>query len=73
VAVVVLVIDGEIAWGYGVPMAVGGPIGGYLGGMLAGRVNRNALRAVVVIIGFRLAAYYFWSLYGPSGLRFSSE
>ncbi|MDQ3862892.1 MAG: sulfite exporter TauE/SafE family protein, partial [Actinomycetota bacterium] len=38
VAVVVLVIDGEIAWGYGVPMAVGGLIGGYLGGMLTGRV-----------------------------------
>jgi uncharacterized membrane protein YfcA len=31
VAVVVLVIYGEINWGYGVPMAVGGLIGGYLG------------------------------------------
>ena len=32
VALVVLVIYGEINWGYGVPMAVGGLIGGYLGG-----------------------------------------
>jgi uncharacterized membrane protein YfcA len=34
VAVVVLVIYGEIAWGYGILMAVGGLIGGYLGGGL---------------------------------------
>ncbi len=65
VAVVVLVIYGEIHWGYGVPMAVGGLIGGYLGGALTGRINRTVLRAVVVIIGFGLAAYYFLTLYGP--------
>jgi len=73
VAVVVLVIYGEINWGYGVPMAVGGLIGGYLGGVLTGRINRTALRTVVMIIGFGLAAYYFWTLYGPSGLRFGGE
>ena len=28
---IVLVIYGEIAWRYGIPMAVGGLIGGYLG------------------------------------------
>src|SRR5215210_5010972 len=54
-------------------MAVGGLIGGYLGGVLTGRINRTALRAVVMIIGFGLAAYYFWTLYGPSGLRFGGE
>ena len=73
VAVVVLVIYGEINWGYGVPMAVGGLIGGYLGGVLTGRINRTALRAVVMIIGFGLAAYYFWTLYGPSGSQFGGE
>src|SRR5215203_7223365 len=69
VAVVVLVIYGEIAWGYGIPMAVGGLIGGYLGGALTGRVNRTILRAVVITIGFGLAAYYFWTLYGRSVLH----
>jgi uncharacterized membrane protein YfcA len=69
VAVVVLVIYGEIAWGYGIPMAFGGLIGGYLGGALTGRVNRAILRAVVVVIGFGLAAYYFWTLYGRSALH----
>jgi uncharacterized membrane protein YfcA len=69
VAVVVLVIYGEIAWGYGIPMAFGGLIGGYLGGALTGRVNRTILRAVVAIIGIGLAAYYFWNLYGRSVLH----
>lgn len=73
VAVVVLVVYGEIAWGYGIPMAVGGLIGGYLGGALTGKVNRTILRAVVVIIGFGLAAYYFWTLYGRSALHIISE
>ena len=73
VAVVVLVFYGEIHWGYGVPMAVGGLIGGYLGGTLTGRVNRTVLRGVVVIIGFGLAAYYFWTLYGRSVLHIAGE
>ena len=57
----VLVVEGAIDWGYGLPMALGGLIGGYLGGTLSGRVNRTALRAVVMAIGFGLAAYYFWT------------
>src|SRR5215207_5807155 len=73
VAVLVLVIDGVINWGYGLPMALGGLIGGYLGGTLTGRVNRTALRAVVVAIGFGLAAYYFWTLYGPPEPHFGGE
>jgi len=73
VAVVVLVIYGEIHWGYGVPMAVGGLIGGYLGGSLTGRINPAVLRAVVMVIGFGLAAYYFWTLYGRSALYIIGE
>jgi uncharacterized membrane protein YfcA len=73
VAVVVLVIYSEIHWGYGVPMAVGGLIGGYLGGVLTGRVNRTALRVLVMTIGFGLAGYYFWTVYGPSGLHVGGE
>src|SRR5215208_2678237 len=69
VAVVVLVIYGEIAWGYGIPMAFGGLIGGYLGGALTGRVNCTILRAIVASIGIGLAAYYFWTLYGRSVLH----
>lgn len=43
VAVLVLVVEGDINWGYCLPMAFG-------------RVNRSVLRAVVIVIGVGLAA-----------------
>jgi hypothetical protein len=43
------------------------------GDALTGRAHRTVLRAVVMPIGFGLAGYYFWTLYGPSGLRFGGE
>lgn len=52
-------------WGYGVPMALGGFVGGYLGGALSGRANPSVLRWIVIVIGFVVTAYYFWTLYGP--------
>ncbi len=73
VAVLVLVVEGEINWGYGLPMAVGGLLGGYLAGMVSGRVNRTVLRGVVIAIGFGLAAYYFLTLYGPPEFRIGGE
>jgi len=35
-------------------------IGGYVGAQYARRMNANVLRAVVVIIGCTMAAYFFW-------------
>jgi uncharacterized membrane protein YfcA len=73
VAVLVLVVEGTINWGYGVPMAFGGLLGGYLAGMVSGRVNRTILRSVVITIGFCVAAYYFLTLYGPTGFHIGGE
>ncbi len=73
VAVLVLMVEGAINWGYRVPMAFGGLLGGYLAGMVSGRVNRTVLRAVVIAIGFCVAAYYFLTLYGPAEFHIGSE
>jgi uncharacterized protein len=73
VAVLALVIEGEVNWGYGLPMAFGGLVGGYLAGMVSGRVNRTVLRGVVIVVGFGVAAYYFLSLYGPPEFRVGGE
>jgi uncharacterized protein len=73
VAVLVLVVEGAVNWGYGLPMAFGGLVGGYLAGMVSGRVNRTVLRGVVLVVGFGVAAYYFWTLYGPPELRVRGE
>jgi hypothetical protein len=41
--------------------------------VLTGRINRTILRAVVVIIGFGLAGYFFWTLYGQSASHIIGE
>jgi uncharacterized protein len=73
VTVLVLVVEGAVNWGYGLPMAFGGLVGGYLAGIVSGRVNRAVLRGVVIVIGFGLAAYYFLTLYGPPELQIGGE
>jgi uncharacterized membrane protein YfcA len=72
-AVVVLVIEGNVDWKYGAPMALGGLVGGYLGGLVSHRANRVVVRSIVIGIGFGVAAYYFWKLYGPAVMRVGGE
>jgi uncharacterized membrane protein YfcA len=72
-AVLVLVVEGAINWGYGLPMAIGGLVGGYLAGMVSGRVDRTVLRGVVIVVGLGVAAYYFLQLYGPPEFRVGGE
>ena len=73
VAVIVLVIERNVDWKYGAPMALGGLVGGYLGGLISHRANRVLVRSIVIVIGFGVAAYYFWKLYGPAVMRISGE
>jgi uncharacterized protein len=73
VAVIVLVIEGNVDWKYGAPMALGGLVGGYLGGLVSHRANRVVVRSIVIGIGFGVAAYYFWKLYGPAVMRIGGE
>jgi uncharacterized protein len=64
VAVIVLVLAGNMDWNYGAPMAAGGLVGGYIGGMVSHRANRTVVRSTVIAIGLAVAGYYFWKLYG---------
>jgi hypothetical protein len=73
VAVVILIFEGAVNWGYGVPMVLGGLLGGYVGGTVSGRVDRRILRGVVIVVGFGVAAYYLWNVYGPSIARIAGE
>ena len=65
-AVLVLVLEGDVNWNYGVPMAIGGLVGGYIGGMVSHRANRTVVRSIVIAIGFAASAYYLWKLYGQA-------
>ena len=73
VAVLVLVLEGDVNWNYGVPMAIGGLVGGYVGGMISHRANRTVVRSIVIAIGFAASAYYLWKLYGPAVVRAGGE
>jgi uncharacterized membrane protein YfcA len=73
VAVLVLVLEGDVNWNYSVPMAIGGLVGGYVGGMISHRANRKVLRSIVIAIGFAASAYYLWKLYGPAVMPAGAE
>ena len=73
VAVIVLVFVGLVDWRYGLPMAVGGLVGGYLGGLVSHRANHTAVRWAVIGLGFGVAAYYFWRLYGTPAMYVGGE
>ena len=73
VAILVLVLEDDVNWNYGVPMAIGGLVGGYIGGMVSHRANRTVVRSIVIAIGFAASAYYFWKLYGPVVVRAGTE
>jgi uncharacterized protein len=65
-AVLVLVVEGNVDWKYGAPMAIGGLVGGYIGGIVSHRANRTVVRLIVIGIGLAVSAHYFWKLYGPA-------
>ncbi len=44
-------------------MILAGIVGGYLGASVARRMNKNLVRRIVVLIGFILAAHYFYKLF----------
>jgi uncharacterized membrane protein YfcA len=73
VAVVVLIIEGTVNWGYAAPMVLGGLVGGYVGGLVSHRANPAVIRWLVIGIGFVVAVYYFWRLYGPPVMHVRGE
>jgi uncharacterized membrane protein YfcA len=55
VAAIYFMFAGLVFWGDAIVMAIGTIIGGVGGAMLARRMDRTAVRRVVVVIGFTLA------------------
>ncbi|HEV2949969.1 MAG TPA: sulfite exporter TauE/SafE family protein [Gemmataceae bacterium] len=60
VAVVVFVVDGKVNWHYAIVMAAAAILGGFLGAHYARRLNPNIVRWLVIVIGFGLAAHFFY-------------
>jgi len=66
VSVVVFLGSAKVEWVYAPVMAVAAIAGGYLGARLGRRLPRALVRWTVILIGFGLAAYYFWKQAAPT-------
>lgn len=60
VAFLIFVVEGQVEWRYCLAAMVAAGIGGYSSASLARRVPQPVLRALVVVIGLSMAAYFFW-------------
>ena len=59
VAVVTFAIAHKIVWPPALLMAVAAIVGGYAGGAIARRVDPARIRALVIVIGVAMTAYFF--------------
>jgi uncharacterized membrane protein YfcA len=60
VAVIVFLIGNRVHGSYALAMAISAAVGGYLGASIARRLDKRLVRNSVVVIGFGLAAFYFY-------------
>lgn len=60
VAFLIFVVRNEVEWRYCLLAMVACAIGGYCSASLAHRVPQKVLRALVIVIGFSMAAWFFW-------------
>jgi uncharacterized protein len=59
-ALATFVVNGAIAWRYGLAMAVGATLGGYSTAAFARRIDSRYVRAFVIVVGWVMTAYFFW-------------
>ena len=64
VAALLFIARGMVMWEYALAMALAAIVGGYLGARWALNLRPAAVRWIVIVIGFGLAAYYFAKLIG---------
>jgi len=60
VAVLLFVVEGQVLWQHCLLMMVTGAVGGYVGARGSRRLNPKLMRAIVTVIGFGMAGYFFW-------------
>jgi uncharacterized membrane protein YfcA len=60
IAFVLFVVNGQVVWRYCLLAMATCAIGGYTSASMARRVPQPILRAIVVLIGLSMAAWFFW-------------
>jgi uncharacterized membrane protein YfcA len=59
-AIITFIVSGRILWHYCLVSMVFAGVGGFIGARHARAMNPAILRAVVVVTGVVIAAYFFW-------------
>ena len=60
VAVLTFIVSKQVLWQHCILMMITAAAGGYLGARYSRRLDPRIMRAVVVIIGLSMSAYFFW-------------
>jgi uncharacterized membrane protein YfcA len=60
IAFVIFVVSGQVVWRYCLLAMVTCAIGGYCSARLSRRIPEQVLRALVVVIGLSMSAWFFW-------------
>ena len=59
-ACLLFALSGKVEWHYCLAAMVTCALGGYLSARISQRLNQRFLRGLVVVVGFGMAAYFFW-------------
>jgi uncharacterized membrane protein YfcA len=65
IAIVVFVWEQKIHWPYALAMMATSTAGGLAAAQFARRIPGAYIRYFVIVVGFSLAAFYFWKRYWP--------
>lgn len=60
IASVVFLSEGAVVWKYAFVMAAASMVGGYAGARVAKKMPQHVVRAIVIVIGFGVAAFSFY-------------
>jgi uncharacterized protein len=65
-AVLIFVWNGKVDWPLALAMMTASILGGYLGARFGRKLKQQYVRWFVIVVGFGLAAYYFWQQFAPA-------
>ena len=60
IAFLIFVVGGQVEWRYCLLAMVACAIGGYTSARFARMIPQSVLRGIVIVIGFSMAAWFFW-------------
>jgi uncharacterized membrane protein YfcA len=66
-SVFIFVAEGQVVWPYALAMMATSVVGGYLAAHFSRQVPGKYVRWLVIVVGFCLAAFYFWKQQSGAG------